>query len=151
MNLKKIGKAGLLITKIHRIARRIFSKKLRDKDINDLTPSQFRIIFSLMENDMIPISKLGTQLSLTKSTLTSLLDNLEEQGYIQRIHSNKDRRIILIKLKHIASKRMKRYQDIIIEMNELFYHQFSDQEISAFEESLQKILSNLINFERENS
>lgn len=151
MNIEKIGKAGLLITKIQGFARRIFSKELRDKDINDLTPSQFCILFSLMENDMIPISKLGTQLSLTKSTLTSLLDNLEEQGYIQRIHSNKDRRIILIKLKDIASKRIKRYKDIIIEMNELFYHQFSDQEISAFEESLQKILSNLINFEREYS
>jgi len=145
--MKPIGKAGLLITRINRIAQRIFALKLKKKNLKNMNPTQFNVLFSLLEKDLIPIYELRNQLSLRKSTLTSVLDQLEDIGKIKRIHSNKDRRNILIKLQKTNSGNIKGFKEIISEMNDIFYKGFSLSEIELFEESLTKILSNLINYE----
>ncbi|TXT62753.1 MAG: MarR family transcriptional regulator [Promethearchaeota archaeon] len=146
--MKKIGKAGLLIHKINRISNRIFSRKIRESNLNILTPSQFRIILLLLQKDLIPIHQVGDRLSLTKSTLTSVLDNLEESGLISRVPSKEDRRKILIKLESKGNETIVPYQQIISEMNAIFYNRFKEDEIENFELKLTKILENLKEYEK---
>lgn len=146
--MESIGKAGLLITRIDRIAKRIFTQKLKKKKIMNMNPTQFSIIFSLFEKDLIPIYELREQLSVRKSTLTSILDKLEELGKIQRIHSKEDRRNILIKLQNNNSRDMDGFKDIILQINDIFYSGFSRSEIELFEKSLSKVLKNLMNYEK---
>lgn len=146
--MEPIGKAGLLITRINRIARRIFARKLKENDLVNMNPTQFNILFSLLEKDLIPIYELKNQLSLRKSTLTSILDNLEELGKIKRIHSNEDRRNILIKLQNNESGSLDGFKKILSQMNDIFYAGFSQSESEKFEESLSKILNNLMNYEK---
>lgn len=147
--MEPIGKAGLLITRINRIARRIFAYKLKENELVNMNPTQFSILFSLLENDLIPIYELRKQLSLRKSTLTSALDNLEELGKITRIHSKEDRRNILIKLQENKSGSVDGFKKIISQMNDIFYIGFSQTEAKLFEENLSKILNNLMNYEKD--
>ncbi|MGL5511790.1 MAG: MarR family winged helix-turn-helix transcriptional regulator [Sporomusa sp.] len=50
----------------------------------------------LWKNDSISISKLAAMTMLGNSTLTSMLDRLEDSGYFKRCCSSTDRRSITI-------------------------------------------------------
>ncbi|WP_129408672.1 MarR family winged helix-turn-helix transcriptional regulator [Marinitoga lauensis] len=44
------------------------------------------------------MTNLAKKFSTTKSNITNIVDSLEKKGYVERIRSNKDRRVILISL-----------------------------------------------------
>ena len=93
--MRKLRQGGFLIAKIHQISGRIFAGMLRDAGI-EINPAQGRILFVLWQQDGIPIQTLREKTSLEKSTLTSMLDRLEEAGFVRRRFSTRDRRQILI-------------------------------------------------------
>ena len=144
--MERMSKGGFLIGKIQRLSERIFSKILKENNLNEINPAQGRILFVLWEKDGISINELAQKASMGKSTLTSMLDRLEDSGFVKRIPSPTDRRKILIE----RTEKDVKFQDIYIEvskqMNRLFYKGFSDQQISEFEEYLEKSLKNLIDY-----
>lgn len=142
MSKKRDG--GYLISQIHQLTGRIFSKKLKDYQI-DINHAQGRIIFALWKNDQIPINDLSKETALSKSSLTTMLERLEKSGHIIRRQSETDKRITIICLTSKSSSLRSDYQKISADMIDLFYKDFTDDEISQFELSLKKILKNLKN------
>lgn len=142
MSKKRDG--GYLISQIHQLTGRIFSKKLKDYQI-DINHAQGRIIFALWKNDQIPINDLSKETALSKSSLTTMLERLEKSGHIIRKHSETDKRITIVCLTSKSSSLRSDYQKISADMIDLFYKDFTDDEISQFELSLKKILKNLKN------
>jgi DNA-binding MarR family transcriptional regulator len=141
--MRRKRQGGFLIAQIHQLAGRIFARKLREYQV-EINPAQGRIMFVLWRNDGIPISELAKETSLGKSTLTSMLDRLEESGYVARVRSQKDRREVLIKRTEKDEAWQEVYIQVSREMSELFYDGFSESEIDEFEENLRRILDNLI-------
>jgi MarR family transcriptional regulator, organic hydroperoxide resistance regulator len=133
---------GFLISQIHQLSGRIFSKKLREHRIN-INHAQGRIIFALWKNDRIPINTLAKETSLSKSTLTTMLERLEKSGYIIRKQSEIDKRITIVCLTKKSNPLRNDFQNISQYMADLFYKGFTDNEIGQFESSLKKILDNL--------
>jgi DNA-binding MarR family transcriptional regulator len=140
--MKYPRKGGFLIAKIHHLAGRIFARKLEEHEI-EINPAQGRIMFVLWENDGIAINELAKKTSLAKSTLTSMLDRLEEAGHLVRVRSEEDRRKVLIERTEKDRAWQKTYAQVSQEMTELFYAGFSESEIEAFEGYLRHILDNL--------
>lgn len=139
---------GFLIAKVHHLAGRIFALKLKNHGLGEINPAQGRILFTLWEHDGIPIQELATRTALGKSTLTSMLDRLEEAGYLVRTLSAEDRRQTLIKLTEKDRALREVYARVSEEMNTLFYAGFAVTEIERFEEYLARILDNLTAAER---
>jgi DNA-binding MarR family transcriptional regulator len=148
ITVDKITEGGFLITKIHHLAGRIFSKKLKEFDIQ-INPGQGRILFALWRGDGISINELAKRTALGKSTLTDMLDRLEENGFLCRTPSQDDRRKILITLTEKTTRLHQKYNDVSILMSEVFYDGFSSGEISNFEEYLRRLLDNLVKCESE--
>ena len=140
MSLHRQG--GFLISKIHRLSGRIFSRMLKEHGI-EINPAQGRILFVLWREDGIAISELARRTSLGKSTLTSMLDRLEEAGYILREHSAKDRRAILVKRTEKDRAAQAAYERVSAAMTDLYYAGLTEAEIDRFEASLAQILENL--------
>ena len=142
--MEGMSRGGFLIGKIQRLSERIFSKILKENNLNEINPAQGRILFVLWEKDGISINELAQKASMGKSTLTSMLDRLEDSGFVKRKPSPIDRRKILIE----RTEKDVKFQDIYIkvskQMNKLFYKGFSSQQISEFEVYLEKSLKNLI-------
>ena len=90
--MKDQREGGFLIAKIHQITNRIFKQMLKEYGIKELNPGQGRILFALWQNDNISIRELSLKTQLTKSTLTTMLDRLENAGFLNR-KKGKDRRI----------------------------------------------------------
>jgi len=142
--MKKLRQGGFLMAKVHQTAGRIFNKLLKKYQIEEINSAQSRILFVLWEKDNIPISELSEKTQLEKSTLTCMLDKLENDGFIIRLPSKEDRRKILIQRTEKDKQFQEKYLAISDEMNNLFYKNFSELEIDLFEKSLQIILDNLI-------
>ena len=140
--MKTQREGGFLIAKIHQLSGRIFARMLKEYEI-EINPAQGRIMFVLWRNDEIPISELAKKTSLEKSTLTSMLDRLEEAGYVARVPSKQDRRKILIRRTAKDKAWQKVYVRASQEMTELFYRGFSEKEIDEFEQYLRRIFDNL--------
>lgn len=134
---------GILITRIKQLQGRIFEKLLAAHNISEFNGAQGRILFVLWEKDGIPISELARKTGLAKTTLTSMLDRMENRKLIERIHSSDDRRSVKIRLTGTAMGLQEHYRQVSEEMNQIFYKGFSDDEICALEAGLRKVLTNL--------
>ena len=145
MNLEKQEQreSGFLIAKIHQITNRIFNKMLKDYGLNELNSGQGRLLFALWQRDNIPIHELSTKTQLSKSTLTTMLDRLENKGFLKR-GSGIDRREIIVKLSDKSKKLKEDYEKLSGEMTEVFYGNLTEGERDNFEDHLRRILNNLI-------
>ena len=142
-NMNDQREGGFLIAKIHQIANRIFYQMLKEYGIKELNPGQGRILFALWQNDNISIRELSLKTQLTKSTLTTMLDRLENAGFLNR-KKGKDRRIVKVKLSEKSKNLQKKYGDVSKKMTEVFYGTLTEEEIDEFEDYLRRILDNLI-------
>jgi MarR family transcriptional regulator, organic hydroperoxide resistance regulator len=140
--MKRQRRGGFLIGRIHQTSRRIFGQVLRQQGVS-LSHPQGRVLFGLWQNGAMPIAEIVTRTGLSKSTLTGVLDRLERDGYVRRVRSTADRRVVLIE----AAARDARAQAAFIraseEMTAIFYEGFTAARIDRFEDDLARILENL--------
>ena len=142
-------KGGFLITKIKQVQGRIFDLLLQKAGIEEFNGAQGRILYVLWQEDGLPIIELSKRTGLAKTTLTSMLDRMDEKGFLERVVDNKDRRMIRVFLTSKAKVLNDQYNEVSSEMSQIFYKNFSDEEIIAFEKALEKILYNLEQREKE--
>jgi DNA-binding MarR family transcriptional regulator len=145
--LKDQHQGGFLMAKIRQVGGRISESILRQHNI-EINSAQGRIMFVLWRNDGISINELANKTHLKKSTLTSMLDRLQKMGYIKRQRSKTDRRKILIKRTEKDRSMEKKYIDVSEQMTKLYYKGFSKSQIANFEHNLERILSNLTEYEK---
>jgi DNA-binding MarR family transcriptional regulator len=145
--MKQQRQAGFLMAKIHQLGGRIFSRLLKRRGVDEINPAQGRILFVLWREDGLPINELARRTQLGKSTLTSMLDRLARAGWLERVPSREDRRIIHIQRTQKDKVLEHLYVQVSQEMNRLWYQGFTAQEIDRFERSLERILENLERFD----
>ncbi|WP_152397273.1 MarR family winged helix-turn-helix transcriptional regulator [Paenibacillus guangzhouensis] len=70
------------------------------KDIRsyDLSPSEFGILEVLHSKGRIPLQQIGEKILITSGTMTYNIDKLCKKGWIARIPSQEDRRVIFAEL-----------------------------------------------------
>ncbi len=146
--MKRLRQGGFLIAKVHQVSGRVFAAMLHRAGI-EINPAQGRILFALWQRDGIPIQTLKEKTSLEKSTLTGMLDRLEEAGLVRRRLSSRDRRQILIERTDKDRALERKYTAVSKDMAGLYYRGFSDEEIDRFESFLGRIFENLSAAERE--
>jgi DNA-binding MarR family transcriptional regulator len=138
--------AGYLISKIHQTSERIFSKLLKDAEIDDINPAQGRILFALWKRDNVPITELAKETQLHKSTLTKMLDRLEESGHLTREQIPSNRRTTLVRLTEKNRLLKEKYEETSEEMRKIYYKGFTEAEVTRLNELLAKVLDNLIEY-----
>ena len=136
-------KGGFLISRIKQVGGRRFDRMLAEADIDAFNGAQGRILYVLWQGDGLTISQLSAQTSLANTTLTSMLDRMEQSGLIQRLPSPTDRRALLIRLTDKARDLRQDYDRISQQMNDMYYLGFTEDEIRQFEGYLERVLSNL--------
>lgn len=134
---------GFLISQLKQVQGRLFERLLSKANIREFNGAQGRILYILWQRDEVPIIELSKQTGLAKTTLTSMLDRMEEAELISRNFDKSDRRQILIRLTDKAKELKSGYDRVSKDMNEIFYKDFSDSEIEIFENMLSRVLKNL--------
>jgi DNA-binding MarR family transcriptional regulator len=132
-----------LISQIKQLGSRIFEKVLAEKNVSAFNGAQGRILYILWQNDAVSITELSENTGLAKTSLTSMLDRMEESELIARIPAPGDRRKTLISLRDKAKTLRKAYDEVSDNMSDIYYENFTDKEIQNFENYLKRILVNL--------
>lgn len=134
---------GFLVSQLKQIQGRVFEKLLSEANVSEFNGAQGRILFILWQEDFVPIVELSKKTGLAKTTLTGMLDRMEEAGLINRNYDKADRRQIKITLTEKSRALKEKYDDVSRKMSEIFYKGFSDSEIQEFENYLSRIIQNL--------
>jgi MarR family transcriptional regulator, organic hydroperoxide resistance regulator len=137
------SEGGYLVAKAHQIGGRVFNRLLKEAGDGAINPSQGRILFALWKGEGMRVSDLAKETALEPSTLTSMLDRLEEAGLVKRSPSPGDRRALLVECAEGGRALMSRYGSVSERMTELFYGDMGAEEIAGFEAALRKVVSNL--------
>ena len=130
------------MSQIRHLSGRVWEKMLKDCGVDVFNGAQGRILYVLWEQGTLTITQIGRLTSLAKTTLTSMLDRMEEAGLIERIPDRKNRRQIFISVTGKAREYREKYDWISDRASEIFYRGFSEAEIADFEEKLRRIVKN---------
>ena len=70
--------------------------------------AQFRVLWALEREGILPMSELGKQLYISKPYMSTLVDHLIRDGYVECIPDTRDRRVININITPAGSKYLQR-------------------------------------------
>ncbi len=144
MEVKKIKtNGGFLISQIKQLQGRVFEKMLKESEVDAFNGAQGRILYVLWEHEKLTISEIGRMTSLAKTTLTSMLDRMEEGELVKRIPDPNNRRQKFISITDKAKEYKEAYDRVSDQMNTLFYQGFTEDEVLDFEDKLKRIIKNM--------
>lgn len=141
--------SGFYISRIKQINTRLLNKLLAQKNITAFNGEQGRILHVLWENDGISNQELSKRSGLAMSSLTTMLERMEEKNLLTRKGCPKDKRKCLLFLTEYANSLKKEYDEISDKMTKLSFEGISEDERLAFEKTLENILHNLEKAEQE--
>lgn len=141
--------SGFYISRIKQINTRLLNKFLAQKNITAFNGEQGRILHVLWENDGISNRELSKKSGLAMSSLTTMLERMEEKKLLERRVDENDKRKILIFLTDYAKSLKSEYDEISDKMTEISFEGISDEERLAFETTLEKVLYNFERAEQE--
>ena len=64
----------------------------------ELSYAQYSLLFGLAAEPELSTSRLAALADLSPATLTQMLDHLEQAGFVTRIRSDRDKRVVLVAL-----------------------------------------------------
>jgi DNA-binding MarR family transcriptional regulator len=141
MNSAREG--GSLVSRVHQLSGRVFSRVLKEHGIDELNPAQGRILFELWKEDGMSQATLASRTKLDKSTLALMLERLEDAGQVERVPDEADARRRIVRATKANKALHGTYDAASREMTEIFYGDIGEAEADRFERTLRKILDNL--------
>ena len=137
---------GVYITRIKQINGRLINKLISDRNIKEFNAEQGRILHVLWEKKEMNNREISKKTGLAMSTLTTMLEKMEEKGLIFRETDSTDTRKIMVRLTEKSEKLEKDYMEISEEMTQFSYdgvHKIDIEEIKIFESILKKVMENV--------
>jgi MarR family transcriptional regulator, transcriptional regulator for hemolysin len=102
--MKSMSNLKETITYLSDLIEKILEETLDQYDFSDLTQQQLNYLKVMVKMKTPTLSELARELDLTRPTVTVLVDKLAEKGYIKRVKSDEDRRVMHL---HIDKKGAK--------------------------------------------
>ena len=84
--------------KLTRCTDSLFARLTERSTIGDLTPSQFAVLEALYHLGSMTQGEVSAKVLKSGSNMTTVIDNLERDGYVRRERDAKDRRVIHVHL-----------------------------------------------------
>ena len=139
----RISRSGDYIAQIRLIGGRVFDKLLASSGADILNGPQGKILDALWQTDGLSINDISHRTGLASSTLTSMLDRMEDAGLVTRDRSRNDRRVVRVFLGPNAESCRRQYISVSEQMTEIYFRGFTDDEVHALEEGLYRVLENV--------
>ncbi len=79
------------LSKAYDKVRKVQSKQMFEQK---LTTPQFGVLEILHKMGPVPLKKISEEMMVTGANITCVVDNLEKEGFVKRIPSKEDRRVI---------------------------------------------------------
>lgn len=117
--------------------RSLIDKCLKTKlNLGDYTMPQTMIMYNLAHHGKMKISELSEKMGLTNSTVSGIVDRLEDQGVVTRQRSTEDRRVVYVEF---SPEHQKKHQDIHDNLDKYFDEILADIPSNDMESIIQSL------------
>ena len=147
----RISRSGDYIAQIRLIGGRVFEKLLADSGTDAFNGPQGKILDALWQQDGLSANEISQRTGLANSTLTSMLDRMENAGLVRRSRSTEDRRVVRVFLGPKAQVCREQYIAVSEKMTDIYFRGFTEREITSFEDALARVLENVREADRHES
>jgi DNA-binding MarR family transcriptional regulator len=100
------------------------------KEMN-LTGPQGMLLGTLAHNGEMKVSDLSESLGLSNSTVSGILDRLENQGLVERIRSKEDRRVVYVKITDEFKKHSQKHFEEVNKLIEQMMDKAAPEELDT--------------------
>lgn len=121
-------------------SNKVITRQILEKG---LMPGQPKILEFLLENDGCTQKEIGKGCVLDKSTVTSLLSRMEENGLVSRESQKGDRRIVRIFLTPLGREKAEIVREIGSRLDESAWKGIPEDERRRFTGIFEKVIRNL--------
>ena len=136
---------GTLISQIKQLQDRVFNKILKEEGIYEFNGQQGRILFSLWKDEKLSLIELSKRTSLAKTTLSTMIDRMRNNGLVIVEESKEDKRNLVIYLSDKTLALEDKINNATKRITDIFYKDFSEKEAKELDRLLIKIKENLKN------
>ncbi len=95
-----------VLISLRRIVRAIELQSRQLVRSHGLTGPQILILKTLMQSSETTVGQLAEQVSLSKPTVTDILNRLEKYGMVQRLRSEQDKRRVQVTITELAREKL---------------------------------------------
>ena len=115
-----------------------------------LTQTRAQVLWVLGEAGGMTQRELAAELKVTPRNVTTLIDALEETGFVRRTAHPTDRRAVVIVLTPKGQKSFVRLQSETTEFARLLFGNLSESDLKTFQKILQDVGAKLTELTKEN-
>lgn len=133
-----------VLVKLFRNINTIEEQAIRSGSFKDMTTNDMHVIEAIGLGDAKNMTSVAKMLMVTTGTLTISVNSLVKKGFVERVRSEEDRRVVLISLTAKGRKAFRDHQQFHEEMVSSVVSSLSEEEQLI----LQKALGNLSEFFR---
>ncbi|WWR15943.1 MarR family transcriptional regulator [Lachnospiraceae bacterium JLR.KK008] len=112
---------------------------IRSEAYQNATANDMHVMEAIGNGKPKNMTSVARSLSVTTGTLTISVNSLVKKGFVERVRSEEDRRVVLISLTEKGKALYRRHQKFHEELVERIVNRLNDQEKVL----LEKVLSNL--------
>ena len=105
----------------------------------DITPIQYGVLGCIWEFDMHNPKEIAAHLGVENSTISGILERMENKGLIRRMIDSTDRRFIHIELTDLSKSLEVPVRTVVTEVDNSVLAQFSEDEINTLKDMLRRI------------
>jgi DNA-binding MarR family transcriptional regulator len=125
------------ITYISDLIEKMLKETLDSFDFRDLTQQQLHYMQVIVRMKNPTLSELAREVNLTRPTVTVLVDKLVQKGYLTRVKSDKDRRVMHLYIDKRGTK--------INSMREIAHEKIAEKIKAGLSHKEAAILTGLLN------
>ncbi len=116
MHLQQNEDPARIIELFKQIQQRFRRKIMEIPEVKSMTMPQIILIHILFEHPGITLTELSRHMSLAKSTVSGIVDRLEDQGLVERHRPEDNRRTVCLKLTEACDRK----KDSIMEIKKAY-------------------------------
>ncbi len=133
------------ISKTKKKMEKFLEYKIVEKGLKGIIPSHGNILTVLFEaQSPMTMKEIAQKIGKNKSTVSVLIQQLIDKGYIEKSIDPQDRRNTQIKLTSLGQSIESKYKLISDEVIQVAYQDFTEEEIETFLKLLKKMNQNFV-------
>ena len=128
------------IGRIREKANALIEQELKDRGIKGIVPAHGAVLaFLFRQKGPVPIKAVVEEVRRVKSTVTVMIDTLEEHGYVRRRPCETDSRVTYVELTTKGRRLRKDFEEVSEALLSTLYGDMSDKDRERLVKQLDKI------------
>ena len=128
-----------MLVRLFRIVNVIEERAIRTGEYKDVTANDMHVIEAIGMDEAKNMTSVARLLDVTTGTLTIAVNSLVKKGYVDRVRSEADRRVVLISLSEKGRKAYLHHSRFHDRMIEAIVEELTDEEQQVLEKALTKL------------